>query len=92
MGSRVSLAEVAAVAGLSLAHFASGFKEATGVAPCAWLRRRRMERAKELLRDRDVDLTTIANMLGYANQSAFGVALRREIGVTPTEWRRQLFD
>jgi AraC family transcriptional regulator len=51
------------------------------------LRRQRIERAKMLLHDPTLDLTQIAMILGYANQSSFGVAFKREIGLTPTQWR-----
>jgi AraC family transcriptional regulator len=58
-----------------------------GLAPHAWLRRQRIERAKTLLHDPNLDLTQIAMILGYANQSSFGVAFRRETGLAPMQWR-----
>jgi AraC family transcriptional regulator len=51
------------------------------------LRRQRIERAKTLLHDPNLDLTEIAMILGYANQSSFGVAFKRETGLTPMQWR-----
>jgi AraC family transcriptional regulator len=53
------------------------------------LRRQRIEQAKTLLRDPNLDLTQIAIILGYANQSSFGVAFKRETGLTPMQWRRR---
>jgi AraC family transcriptional regulator len=87
LGEDVSLHQVAASVQLSTAHFSTAFKQSSGVAPHAWLRRQRIERAKTLFHDPSLDLTQIAMTLGYANQSSFGVAFRRETGLTPTEWQ-----
>jgi AraC family transcriptional regulator len=84
----LSLREIAAVAGLSVGHFVTTFRKSMGVAPFVWLRRQRIERAKELLRDPGLDMTAVALALGYANQSAFGVAFKRETGTTASHWRR----
>jgi AraC family transcriptional regulator len=87
LGADISLHEVAASIQLSTGHFSTAFKQSLGLAPYAWLRRQRIERAKTLLHDPKLDLTQIALILGYANQSSFGVAFRRETGLTPTLWR-----
>jgi AraC family transcriptional regulator len=88
LGDDISLQEVAASVGLSVGHFSTAFKQSLGVAPHAWLRRQRIERAKILLNDPDLDLSHLAIILGYANQSSLGVAFKRETGVTPTQWRK----
>ena len=88
LSDNLSLQEVAATAGLSSGHFAVAFKKTLGLAPHAWLRRQRIARAKLLLRDFESDLTSIAVAVGYTNQSALGVAFKRETGLTPTQWRR----
>jgi AraC family transcriptional regulator len=87
LGEDISLQEVAASIQLSTGYFATAFKQSLGVAPHAWLRRQRIERAKTLLRDPNLDLPQIAIILGYANQSSFGVAFKRETGLTPIQWR-----
>jgi AraC family transcriptional regulator len=87
LGEDISLREVAATVQLSPGHFATAFKQSLGVAPHAWLRRQRIERAKTLLHDPNLDLAQIAMILGYANQSSFGVAFKRETGLTPMQWR-----
>jgi AraC family transcriptional regulator len=51
------------------------------------VRRQRIDRAKALLHDPNLNLTQIAIILGYANQSSLGVAFKRETGATPTQWR-----
>jgi AraC family transcriptional regulator len=87
LGEDISLQEVAASVQLSTGHFSTAFRQSSGMAPHAWLRRQRIERAKPLLRDPNLNLTQIAIILGYANQSSFGVAFKRETGLTPTQWQ-----
>lgn len=87
LGEDISVHEVAASVQLSTGHFSTAFKQSLGVAPHAWLRRQRIERAKTLLHDPNLDLVQIAMILGYANQSSFGVAFKRETGLTPMQWR-----
>jgi AraC family transcriptional regulator len=88
LGDDLSLQEVAASVGLSVGHFSTAFKQSMGVAPHAWLRRQRIERAKILLHNPDLDMSHLAIILGYANQSPLGVAFKRETGVTPTQWQK----
>jgi AraC family transcriptional regulator len=88
LGYDISLQEVAASVGLSTGHFSTAFKQSLGIAPHAWLRRQRIDRAKALLHNRSLDLASIALIVGFANQSAFGVAFKKETGFTPTAWRR----
>jgi AraC family transcriptional regulator len=87
LGEDISLHEVAASIQLSTGHFSTAFNQSLGLAPHAWLRRQRIERAKTLLHDPNLDLAQIAMILGYANQSSFGVAFKRETGLAPMQWR-----
>lgn len=88
MSYDISLREVAALIDISAGHFAFAFKRSLGITPHAWLRRQRINQARSLLRDPALSLTTIALSVGYANQSAFGVAFKRETGRTPADFRR----
>jgi AraC family transcriptional regulator len=88
LGDDISLSEIASAVGLSSGHFAFSFKQSMGIAPHAWLRRQRVDRGKALLRNHDLSVSAIAAGVGFANQSAFGVAFRKETGLTPTAWRR----
>jgi AraC family transcriptional regulator len=85
----VSLAALAAEAGLSRFHFCRAFKESTGLAPHAWLRQHRLEQAMNMLRNSDASVMSIAAALGYASQTAFAAAFRKLTGETPSDWRRR---
>jgi len=85
----VSLAALAADAGLSRFHICRAFKESTGLSPHAWLRQYRLEQAMNMLRDTDVSVVSVAAALGYASQTAFAAAFRKLTGETPSDWRRR---
>jgi AraC family transcriptional regulator len=84
----VSLAALAADAGLSSFHFCRAFKESTGLSPYAWLRQYRLEQAMNMLRDSDESVVSIAAVLGYSSQTAFAAAFKKLTGETPSDWRR----
>ncbi|MDA9548857.1 helix-turn-helix domain-containing protein [Bradyrhizobium yuanmingense] len=85
----VSLAALAAEAGLSRFHFCRAFKDSTGLSPHAWLRQHRLEQAMNMLRDTDASVVSIAVALGYSSQTAFAAAFRKLTGESPSDWRRR---
>ncbi len=87
LGQDLTLAELANVACLSRYHFSRSFKEAYGVGPQRYTVMRRVERAKALLRRGDDTLVSIAIAVGFADQSHFTAAFRRETGTTPGRFR-----
>jgi AraC family transcriptional regulator len=89
-GMDVSLAALAADAGLSRFHFCRAFKESTGLSPHAWLRQHRLEQAMNMLRDTEASIVSVAAELGYASQTAFAAAFRKLTGETPSDWRRRM--
>jgi AraC family transcriptional regulator len=85
----VSLAALAADAGLSRFHFCRAFKESTGLSPHAWLPQHQLEQAMNLLRSTDDSIVSIAAALGYSSQTACAAAFRKLTGETPSDWRRR---
>lgn len=78
---------LAAVSGVSEAHFARSFKSAFGLPPHRYLLTRRIERAKALLRDTDLPIIEVALRTGWESLGTFGRTFRDITGESPTELR-----
>jgi AraC family transcriptional regulator len=81
-----TLEQLAAVARLSVYHFARQFKAATGLPPHQYVILRRVERAKQLLQG-DLSLAEVAARAGFSDQSQFTHHFKRLVGVTPGQFR-----
>ena len=84
----ITVMQLAAACGLSGHHFSRAFRHSTGVAPHQWLLQRRIEKAKQLLRQSRLPLSEVAAVCGFAHQSHFTRAFARLVGVSPGRWRR----
>ncbi|WP_348541606.1 AraC family transcriptional regulator [Streptomyces sp. MZ04] len=78
-----AVADLAAEAGVSRAAFARRFTEAVGTPPLAYLTRRRMDLAADLLRRPGTTVSAAARRVGYTNAFAFSTAFKRTHGVSP---------
>lgn len=90
--SDLSLAQLAALAGLSIPHFCRAFKQTLGCPPHAFIVRRRVERAKEYLRLSRMPITEVALLCGFSSSSHFANTFRRETGMTPQDFRGSSLD
>jgi AraC family transcriptional regulator len=88
LSTPLSLQEMAAIAGLSPAHFSRAFKAAFGLSPVQELRRRRLERAAAELRRSRKPVSAVALDCGFADQSHLTRQFRQHFGVTPAAYRR----
>lgn len=74
--------------GLSHRHCIALFRQATGLAPNAWLRLQRFSHALELACDRSLGWAEIAAASGFADQAHLTNTFRSVAGVAPSAWRR----
>jgi AraC-like DNA-binding protein len=72
---------------VSESHFARSFKAAFGETPHRYLLRRRMERAKALLRAGELSVTEVCLEVGFASLGSFSTQFRRFVGESPTAYR-----
>ncbi|HEV8245072.1 MAG TPA: AraC family transcriptional regulator [Polyangiaceae bacterium] len=89
LASDLSVARAARAVGLSASHFRRYFKQLTQLSYVRYLHTYRVERACELLRRTELDLSEIATRLGFCDQSYFGLIFRRHLRTTPAAYRRQ---
>jgi AraC-like DNA-binding protein len=81
-----SLAEEA---GMSRSGFAVRFKELLGQTPLEYVTEWRMQKAMQLLQQRDKKLTEVARSVGYVSDAAFSRVFKRVVGVNPGEYLRR---
>jgi AraC-like DNA-binding protein len=87
LSESMDLAELAAIAGLSVYHFARAFKQSAGVTPHHYLVHRRIERAQEMLARSELPLSGIALATGFSDQSHLARHFRQMLGMTPGQFR-----
>lgn len=85
---RMSVADMAAVVGLSESWFANVFKQTTGTTPWQWQLSKRIELSKQLLGESDLPVASIAAQLGFSDQAHLTKVFRQIVGETPAAWRR----
>ncbi len=86
LDNRLSMADLAAEAGLSPFHFARQFKESFGETPGQYVLRCRIETVKERLLG-DEPLAQIAATSGFAQQSHMTAQFKKQMGITPQAYR-----
>jgi AraC-like DNA-binding protein len=89
LAERLGVATLAEVAGMSPGHFATMFKQTTGLTPHEAVLRRRLARAQELLADESLTIASIGSQLGFSSQAHFATVFRRRVGVPPNLWRAE---
>ena len=85
----LSVDELASHLGISPSYFARSFRSSIGLAPHAYVMRRRLLRAQELLVSTDLPFIDIALATGFADQSHFSRRFHQMTGVPPRAFRLQ---
>lgn len=83
-----TIAELATEAALSRSAFFARFHRIVGVPPMEYLLSWRMALAKQLLRNRELNLDQIAEQVGYGSASSFSIAFTRHAGMPPARYAR----
>ena len=89
--SALCIDEICAAVGYSRAYIFKEFKKATGKSVMAHFTALKMERAKQLLRERELSVHQIADRLGFDTPNYFSKVFRAYTGQTPTAYQRRAF-
>jgi AraC family transcriptional regulator len=89
---KLTVQGVARAVGVRPLVLSRSFRKAFGCSPGEMLRRRRVDRAEELLRRRGLPIAEIALASGFADQAQLTKAFRRITGSTPGRYRRLVSD
>ncbi len=86
----ISRKDVASHVGLSQGHLTRCFRQEMGVTPITYLNRYRVKQAKALLESGEKSVTDVAMAVGFSDSHYFARVFRREVGMSPSAYRREL--
>jgi len=86
---KISLKEIASIAGLSPPYFSTIFKEEMGENLSKYLNRLRVEKASRLMLETDMSLSEIAACCCFEDQSWFSKIFKSYTGISPGRYRNQ---
>jgi AraC family transcriptional regulator len=89
LGGAIRVAELAEEVGLSQNHLTRLFRASTGNTVLGYVRRRRVDRARHLLTQTTLPIKAIAAELNLSDLHQFNKVIRRELGISPREYRRR---
>lgn len=90
LSKRITAKEMAAHFGISESSLKLYVKGILGESYLTYFRKKRMEKAAELLRTTNLKIIEIANTVGYENQGKFAKVFAEEYGAAPLEYRKLL--
>ena len=90
LSRRITAKEMAERFGISESSFKLYVKGILGDSYLSYFRKKRMEKAAELLKTTNMKVIEIANSVGYENQGKFAKVFAETYGVLPLEYRRLL--
>ncbi|MCS3703682.1 hybrid sensor histidine kinase/response regulator transcription factor [Salinibacter ruber] len=82
----LTVSQIADAVALSRRQLTRRLKDAVGQTPAAFLRERRIERAKELLAEAPETIAEVAYAVGFRSPSSFSKTFREQVGHTPSEY------
>ena len=86
----LSLAEIADYIHVSAPYLSKKFKEETGDSFGEYLQRLRLSKALSMLNDPDTPIYEIAFKCGYSSQHYFSTAFKKELKVSPVDYRKNI--
>lgn len=84
---RITVEQLAAEFGISASYLSRLFKKEVGESVSTYVRNKKMEVAKDLLKFSDFSMIEIANHLSFSSQSHFIQQFRDSVGITPKKYR-----
>jgi len=88
LGFPITIDHLSTLAGLSSSYFCRAFKDTFGEPPHAFIMRKRVERAQQLMLQTREPLSQIALACGLSDQAHLCNLFRRLVGQSPSHWRR----
>ncbi len=90
LSHKITLDDLLTVAHLDKTYFSKRFKRYMGITPMAYIRKARIEKAKNLMVFSDMSITQISEALGFQSIHHFSKVFRNDTGINPREYKRSL--
>ncbi|MGI6084998.1 MAG: response regulator transcription factor [Acetivibrionales bacterium] len=84
----ITLDTISAIAGFNSSYFSALFKKECGVSFVEYLSEVRIKKSKSLLKETDLSIAEICNMVGYQDIKHFNKTFKKISGVSPAEFRK----
>ncbi|MGH8502419.1 MAG: helix-turn-helix domain-containing protein [Gammaproteobacteria bacterium] len=92
LATNLRIEELAATLHMSPSCFTRAFKQFTGLTPCNYVIHQRVEKAKQLVLNGELDLADIAADVGFADQAHLTRHFKKLTGMTPAQFCKQKRD
>ena len=87
---KLNLEAVSNHVGLSRVYFCKLFHQLEGISFSAYLKKIRIEKAKQLLMTTNLKMFEISSDVGFSHAKYFGQVFKQEVGLTPVEYQRTI--
>lgn len=87
---KMSLTLVADKFHISESYLSTFFKDQMGINFQSYIEKRRLTKACDLMKSKDININAIAHSIGYANSHSFRRAFKREFGTNPMNYMKSL--
>jgi len=87
---KITLEDMADYVGLSKYYLSYLFKKEEGTNFVSYINKKRIEKAKEYLRDTNNTVSQIYDLVGFSDQQYFSKTFKKIVGMTVTEYRKNL--
>lgn len=84
----ICLDELANLAKMSKFHFIRRFRDLTGHTPKQYIILKRIERAREMLREKRHNISDLSANLGFCSSSDFSMHFKKIVGQTPSQYKK----
>jgi len=83
----ISVSMLAEIAGLSEARFKINFRRQVGIPPREYVLRRKIDAAKDMLKNSDITITELAHEMSFSSSQYFSTVFKRFTLMSPKEYR-----
>lgn len=87
LGKHQNISDLAQTVGMCRSKLHRCFNSVYGISPFEYLRKQRLDRAIQLLKDGEISVTEAAYSVGYFNLSYFAKTFKKHVGVSPSQFQ-----